>query len=199
MHNKFFAAVTTIVLSLTAALTVSCAAERAKPVIIWTDRPELASYVELFNAQQDSAQAVVVYKSPLVSALPPAKDEKTPDIIIGSWLKDSRLKKNFVPLENVFDQKHLNPSTIYPSLLKYGAVGVHQYLLPVSFNVPLVIFSAKNTDSIPDAYMLTTDVIRDTAASFNAKNDHDIYPTMGFAPSAWNCPRMRRPSSRPTG
>ena len=185
MHNKFFAAVTTIVLSLTAALTVSCAAERAKPVIIWTDRPELASYVELFNAQQDSAQAVVVYKSPLVSALPPAKDEKTPDIIIGSWLKDSRLKKNFVPLENVFDQKHLNPSTIYPSLLKYGAVGVHQYLLPVSFNVPLVIFSAKNTDSIPDAYMLTTDVIRDTAASFNAKNDHDIYTTMGFAPS-WN-------------
>lgn len=162
-----------------------CADRRAKPVIIWTDRAEIASYVELFNAQQPKTRAVVVYKSSLVSALPPARDEKNPDIIIGSWLKDSRLKKNFVPLENLFDQKNLNPTTIYPSLLAYGSVGTHQYLLPVSFNLPLVIFSAKNTDIIPDAYMLTTDVIRDTAAAYNAKNDHDIYTNMGFAPS-WN-------------
>lgn len=179
LHAKL--AITAILLVL--FLTVGCKPPRNKPVIIWTDRPELASYTELFNSTQKSTQAVVVYKSSLVSALPPAKDEEHPDVVIGSWLMNSKLKKNFLPLEALFSLTDINPSTIYPTLLAYGKKGIHQYLLPVSFNLPLVIFSGKNAELIPDAYMLDTDQIRDTAAAFNRKNNHDIYTSMGFAPS----------------
>ncbi|MDE6774364.1 MAG: hypothetical protein K2J14_07035, partial [Treponemataceae bacterium] len=175
----------TIALAFCAALFFGCAADRAKPVVIWTDRAELARYVELFNARQQAERAVVVYKSPLANALPPAKDEDAPDIIIGSWLKDSRLRRHFLPLENLFGGNRLNPDTIYPHLLAYGAAGAHQYLLPVSFNVPLVMFSAKHAERIPDAYMLTPEAIRDVAAAFNAQNSRGIYTNMGFAPS-WN-------------
>lgn len=183
LQNKAVAAVSCIFLVL--CTLTGCNVRREKPIIIWTDRAEIASYVELFNARQTKAQAVVVYKSPLVSALPPAKDEANPDIVIGSWLKDSRLKKNFLPLESLLTPKDINPNTVYPTLLSYGKKGIHHYLLPVGFNLPLVIFSGKNAEQIPDAYMLTTDEIRDTAAAFNTKNEHGIYTNMGFAPS-WN-------------
>ena len=183
LQRKTLTAVSLILLALIAF--TGCMPVRNKPVIIWTDRPEMASYVELFNSQQQGAQAVVVYKSPLVSSIPPAKDEENPDIVIGSWLMDSRLKKNFLPLESLFSLEDINPATIYPTLLAYGKKGIHQYLLPVSFNLPLLIFSSKNMDKLPDAYMLNTDEIRDTAAQFNTKNSHDIYTSMGFAPS-WN-------------
>ena len=181
MQNKLFAAVSLSLLALLAF--TGCVPIRSKPVIIWTDRAEMASYAELFNSQQKKTQAVVVYKSPLISALPPAKDEEHPDVVIGSWLMNSRLKKNFLPLESLFSLTDINPNTIYPTLLAYGKKGIHQYLLPVSFNLPLLIFSSKNVDLLPDAYMLNTDQIRDTAALFNAKNNHDIYTNMGFAPS----------------
>lgn len=174
-----------ITLALCATLFFGCAADRAKPVVIWTDRAELVRYVELFNARQQTERAIVVYKSPLANALPPAKDEDAPDIIIGSWLKDSRLRRHFLPLENLFDGNRLNPDTIYPHLLAYGAAGAHQYLLPVSFNVPLVMFSAKHAERIPDAYMLTPEAIREVAAAFNVQNSRGIYTNMGFAPS-WN-------------
>ena len=179
LHAKF--AITAILLVLLVA--TGCKPPRSKPVIIWTDRPELASYTELFNSHQKDTQAVVVYKSSLINALPPAKDEEHPDVVIGSWLMNSKLKKNFLPLEALFSLTDINPSTIYPTLLAYGKKGIHQYLLPVSFNLPLVIFSGKNAELIPDAYMLDTDQIRDTAAAFNRKNNHDIYTRMGFAPS----------------
>mgnify|MGYP002862168764 CR=1 FL=1 len=153
------------------------------PAVIWTDRPELASYVELFNVSQNKAKAVVVYKSRLANSLPPAKDEARPDVIIGSWLKNVHIKKNFAPLNPLFIKGQFDPDMVYQPLLDYGKSAGRQYLLPLSFNLPVVIFSVRNMQLLPDSYMLTPDEIRDTAAAFNVKNDHDIYTKMGFAPS----------------
>ncbi|MCR5725248.1 MAG: hypothetical protein K6G80_09210 [Treponema sp.] len=167
-------------------LSGACSSRRGAsdhPAVIWTDRPEVASYVELFNASQDKAKAVVVYKERLANSLPPAKDEQRPDVIIGSWLKNGHIKKNFAPLNPLFVKGQLDPSTLYAPLLEYGKSAGRQYLLPLSFNLPVVIFSVRNASLIPDSYMLTPDEIRDTAAAFNVKNSHDIYTQMGFAPS----------------
>jgi len=161
----------------------SCKISKKRTVIIWTDRPEIASYVEYFNVSQDRAKAVAVYKPRLATSLPPANDEESPDVIIGSWLKNSRIRKNFAPLNNLFSEKEIHPDDIYPTLLSYGRANNRQYLLPVSFNLPVVIFSTKNAGLVPESYMLTPDEIRDTAATFNKKNNHDIYTNMGFAPS----------------
>ena len=174
-----------IMTAAAACLFTSCRRSYSKPIIIWTDRAELASYVELFNTSQTRAKAVIVYKTRPVSSLPPAKGEQIPDVIIGSWLKNSRVKKNFMPVDYLFSEQQLNPAIFYEQLLSYGTVNDHQYLLPVSFNVPAVIFSQKNTSLVPENYMLTTDEIQKTAASFNEKNKSGIYTTMGFAPS-WN-------------
>ncbi len=167
------------------ALLSGCKAQYKKPVIIWTDHPELVSYAELFNKTQNDVKAIVIYKEHVASAIPPGKDEDNPDILIGSWLKNSKIRKNFAPLDHLFSELQLNPDTIYQPLLSYGKANDHQYLLPVSFNLPVIIFSNQNKDIIPDDYILTPDQIRDTGTLFNKTTKTGIYTNMGIGPT-WN-------------
>ena len=162
---------------------ISCG--NSSPVVIWTDRPEIVSYVEFFNVAQTKAKAVVVYKEKLASSLPPAKDEQAPDLVIGSFLRNSRIKKNFSSLDRVFGRSKINPSSIYAPLLEYGKVGGGHYLLPVSFNIPTMIFAQKNHDLIEENMLIDSDSIRDSAALFNQKSEHEVFVKMGYAPS-WN-------------
>ncbi|WP_407428148.1 hypothetical protein [Treponema sp.] len=160
---------------------LSCSS--SKPVVIWTDRPEIVSYIEFFNVAQNKSKAVVVYKEKLAASLPPVKDEQNPDIVIGSFLRNSRSKKNFASLDRVFNRRGINPDTIYGPLLEYGKISGRQYLIPVSFNIPTMIFSGKNEKLIGEKVFIDCDEIRDSGAVFNQKSSEDVYVKMGYAPS----------------
>lgn len=164
---------------------ISCSANKDKTVIIWTNNTEIVSYVELFNATHNKTRAVVVYKEEPARALPPSKDEPTPDIIIGPWLKNSSTRKFFSAIDYLFMEKSVSKQQFYPKLLEYGTINDKQYLLPVSFNLPAMIFSRKNETLIGSDHYLDIEQIKDAAASFNVKNTKGIYTAMGFAPS-WN-------------
>lgn len=157
----------------------------SKKIVIWTDRAEVVSCVELFNLSSKNVKAVVVYKENLASALPPAKDEESPDILIGSMLKNSSVKHNFAPLEPVLGRTQVNPESMYSPLLEYGKSGKTQYLLPVSFNVPLVIFDEQKSAFVPESKNLEFSKLGEISAAFNEKNERGIFTKMGFAPS-WN-------------
>lgn len=183
--NKTLSAASSFVFILIASIFSGCRLSSSKEstFIIWTDREEIVSCTELFNSLQEKTKAIVVYKEHLANALPPQRDEIKPDLVIGSWLKNSRTRKLFRPLDSILSKDSVDASTIYPSLLEYGKTGGKQYLLPVSFNLPLVIYSTKNENRIPDKYFLSLDQIRDTAAEFNTVNEDGFYTNMGFAPS----------------
>lgn len=151
--------------------------------IIWTDRPEFVSYTELFNSMQEKTKAIVVYKKNLANSFPIAKDEEKPDLVVGSWLKNERIRKNFRALDSLLSKDKVDSSAIYSSLFKYGQHSGKQFLLPVSFNLPLVIFSTKNENLIENKYTLTLDELRDLGALFNSKNSSGVFTKMGFAPS----------------
>lgn len=172
-----------VLLALLLTFFSSCSNTTQDPVIIWTNRQEFASYVELFNVVQDEVQVIVIYKADPVIALPPAKDELPPDIVIGSWLRNDTTIKQFRPLNYLFTERRINPAVFYPQLLAYGNVQNKQYLLPVSFNLPAMIFATKNTKLVTENHLLTPDQIRDMAAAFNKKNKSQIHTAMGFAPS----------------
>ena len=153
-----------------------------KRIVIWTSCREFAQYIELFNRQHKNNCAILVYKDNPALSLPPAKDENPPDIIIGSWLRTDSPQKSFKSLDYLFDTKKLTSGVFYPQLLTAGRRKKVQYLLPVSFNLPAVVFSKNNKDLIPDSYTLSLEQLRQTAASFNEKNNKGAFTKIGFTP-----------------
>ena len=136
----------------------------------------------MFNRQHKDNCAILVYKENPALSLPPAKDENPPDIIVGSWLRTDAPQKNFKSLSYLFDTKKLTSDIFYPQLLDSGKRKKVQYLLPVSFNLPAVIFSTDNKELIPENYNLSLEQIRQTASAFNEKNKKDAYTKIGFTP-----------------
>lgn len=163
-------------------LAVSCS-DSSTPLVLWTENAELASYTELFNTAQNDFQVIVEYKKNPYGALPPAKDEKKPDIIIGSSHRDNAACQYLLPLDYLFKEQNLAKDDFYQPLVEMGFSQDRQYMLPISFNMPAVIFSKENDTLIPDQYSLSLDELRDAAVSFNTQKDNGLYTRMGFAPS----------------
>ena len=172
--------------SIITALSIffsSCKSKEIKPVIIWTDNTTIASYAELYNSTHKDAKVVVAYKKEPAHSIPPQKDETPPDIIIGPWLKNSSTRKYFSPLEILFDENNIKRENFYTQVLNYGIVNEKQYLIPISFNLPTIIFSKKNESLIQENHFLNLDQIKTYAGNFNQKNKNGSYIAMGFAPS----------------
>lgn len=183
LTKKVVAVVFTITATAFAMISCSLSSERKNPIVIWTDNEELASYVELFNATHD-AQAVIAYKRETLRALPPAKDEQIPDLVIASELKTQNVKKYFSPVEFMFGEHKINKADFYSKLLEYGAHKGTQYLLPVSFNLPAIAFSKNNSSYITDDHIIMLEEIKSASAKFTEKDSKgSTYISMGYAPS----------------
>ena len=166
MRRFFFAAI------LLAAFSILCSCDETEQsrIIIWTSSAEFAQYTELFNFTHPGSNAVIVYKENPAQELPPAKDELPPDIVIGSWLCTDKTQKQFKSLDYLFDRQTISSSMFYSQLLEAGKIRKTQYLLPVSFNLPAVIFSNANDSLITENYTLTLDQIKSIGYSYNEKN-----------------------------
>lgn len=151
-------------------------------VVIWTSNSEFAQYVELFNRTHQDNRAILVYKENPALSLPPARDELKPDLIVGSWLRTDTPQKNFKSLDYLFDTKNLTSDIFYQQLLESGKSKRVQYLLPVSFNLPAIIFSTENKDLVTDSYTLTPEQIRQIAAGYNKKDKKENFTRIGFTP-----------------
>ncbi|MDR2729502.1 MAG: hypothetical protein LBB81_01220 [Treponema sp.] len=159
-------------------LLVSCG--EIKTAQIWTDRPELAVYCEYFNSVQNQYKVSVKYYE-----FPEAELEKTnniPDIIAGSWLKNSRTGSLFSSIDDIFGAKKLSRSIFYPRLLAIGRIQRNQYLLPVSFNIPALIFSKDREQDMPNSFTIDFDEIKNMGKDYNVES-RGAYTRMGFSPS----------------
>jgi ABC-type glycerol-3-phosphate transport system substrate-binding protein len=87
-----------------------------------------------------------------------------------------------VPLDKLFRKNALTKESFYSSLLDLGAIEGKQYLLPVSFNIPALIFASANSRLPSDPFTISLDEIRRLGAAFN-RESRGIYARMGFSPS----------------
>ncbi len=165
---------------LVAAMFASCANGDDGITVIWTNQAEFASYAELFNASQSRYQVVVEYKeNPSGDLL--ASDREIPDLIIGPWLKNEKTRARLKPLDYLFTELRISSGRFYKPLLDLGNVRGQQYLLPVSFNLPAVIFSTDMKDLVTQDFSLSLDEIKAIGSEFNEKNEKN-YVKMGFSP-----------------
>ncbi|MCL2444112.1 MAG: extracellular solute-binding protein [Treponema sp.] len=164
---------------LIAVLSISC--KESKTAIIWTDRPEIALYGEYFNNAQNQYKVSIRYFDFPASEL--GKGD-SPDIVIGSWLKTSSASTNFKSLDNLFGAKKLSYDIFYPRLLAIGKIDNTQYFLPVSFNIPALIFSSDREQTLSNQFTIDFDELKTLSKNFNTVS-RGTYTRMGFSP-LWN-------------
>jgi ABC-type glycerol-3-phosphate transport system substrate-binding protein len=166
-------------LFLLAVVFVSCGDN--KTAQLWTDRPEFALYGELFNTVQNQYKVAVKYIEFPAMEL---NRQNKPDIIVARWLKNASTGSHFKSMDNLFGNKKLSRSIFYPRLLAVGRIDRNQYLLPVSFNIPALIFSKNRERYISNQFTIDFDEIKKLSKEYNTIS-RGVYTRMGFSP-LWN-------------
>ena len=166
---------------LTLASLVSCAFGSSNTVILWTDRPEFAIYAEYFNSDQEKYKVEVrFYDSPAQKLI---DEEEFPDIVAASWLKSASVRSYFKRLDNLFSKDGLPRSDFYPRLLSLGNIDGRQYLLPVNYNIPAMVFARDFTQSPSNPFTIEMEEVKERGKAFNIIRN-GIYTRMGFTPSS---------------
>jgi ABC-type glycerol-3-phosphate transport system substrate-binding protein len=155
---------------------------RAQTVTLWTDRSDFAIYVDYFNSSQDLYKVEVRYFDSLAQEL--TKTSVYPDIVAGSWLKSAATRSLFLPLEKLFKKRVLSADDFYPRLLALGRIDERQYLLPVAFNIPALIFARENGNLLSNPFTIGLEETKELGREFNTETN-GTYTRMGFSP-AWN-------------
>jgi ABC-type glycerol-3-phosphate transport system substrate-binding protein len=161
-------------------LFISCNGNRTAE--IWTDRPEFAIYAEYYNTVQNQYKVSIRYREFPTQGL--QLSGNIPDIIVGSWLKNSLTDEYFRALDNLLTLKKLYGIEFYPKLLETGKIEKNQYLLPVSFNIPALIFSKNRNRELSSSFTVDFNEIKNLSKSYNAET-RGAYTRMGFSP-LWN-------------
>jgi hypothetical protein len=139
----------------------------------------MAQYVEMFNAEHSGYRIEAVYQADVAKALVERKAK--PSLVAGRRLKASSLRFAFLSLDRMFTDLRLNQSAFYPDLLKLGKQEGRQVLLPVSFNLPVVLFLRENESLVKTGFFLSVDDIRSLGKSYNQMQG-GAYVRMGFSP-----------------
>jgi ABC-type glycerol-3-phosphate transport system substrate-binding protein len=163
----------------------------SEAAVLWTDRPEFTVYAELFNHSQNRYKVEVRYlESPSgeLAALNNDRDAVYPDIVIGSWLKSASTRSLFKTLDSLLDQEKstnsIDSGSFYGRLLELGRIDGAQYLLPVSFNIPALVFNRENAGLLDDFFTIDLSKIEALGGAYNTGNGA-AWTRMGFSPS-WN-------------
>jgi hypothetical protein len=169
-------------LLLTLLTLASCGGEGKKALVLWTDRPEFAIYAEHFNSAQDLYKAEVRYVDSVAQEFTRAGEY--PDIAVGSWLKSAAARTFFSPLEGLFKNETLNEDDFYPKLLALGRIENRQHLLPVSFNIPALVFARDKGSLVSNPFTIGLEETKKLGMEYNQETG-GVYSRMGFSP-AWN-------------
>lgn len=158
----------------------SCQNQGNRPAVLWTDRPEFALYAEYFNAAQDRYKVEVRYfESP---ALELENSSRHPDIVVSTSLKNTSTRVYFKSLDWHFTNKSFSKASFYSRLLAMGEVDGSQYLLPVSFNAPVIIFARDKAELLSSPFIVGFDEMKKLSKGFN-KESNGVYTRMGFSPT----------------
>jgi len=159
---------------------ISCSSGDKKTAILWSDRPEFAFYGEHFNTVQNQYRIVTRYYDFPAQKL--KESGANPDIVVGSWLKGVSVRVFFRPLDKLHQGKAPFQHDFYPRLLSLGNVEGKQYLLPVAFNAPMVVFARDKGEQLSNPFTVGFDEMKKLGKNYNVQT-RGVYTKMGFSPS----------------
>ena len=163
-----------------AAILLLDACGGGETAVLWTDRPETALYAQYYNAAQDVYKIEARFIESPAAQL--AESGEKPDIVIASFLNNAKAMSFFEDLRFLFSKSTLNEDAFYPALLEMGRRGKRQVLLPVSFNLPAVVFAPRSGVEPKSPFMLELDEIKEAALAYNRKDSAGAWTRLGFSP-----------------
>lgn len=170
-----------LLIGLVVGLT-GCRGRSASNVVLWAHRVDVAAVVELYNAGDRPYKVEMRYVPDPATALEDAA--VPPDIIIADSIANEEVAGYFSPLGNLLERGPVARTVFYRELLQGGRIGGRQRLLPLSYDLPAIIFRyGSENDDLPE-FTLHMDRIRDEAAAFNQLND-ERFVRLGLSPR-WN-------------
>lgn len=171
-----------VILFVLASGLCGCSLFNNGTVSLYTNRKDIVAYAEAFNAAQDSHRLELHFKEFPAESI--ERDEISPDLIIASFIAGKTDLNKFRPLDRLINERRINGSSFYPGLLSLGRHDKQQVLLPISFDLPAVMFDTSIPGEESSAFSLNLEKIRSLAAAFN-QQEKGRYTAMGFSPR-WN-------------
>lgn len=164
-------------MAFSAAAVFSCANSSA--ATIWTDTPIVAFYAAAFNESQSRFKIEVKYRDDIANVLSLEKEQ--PALVIGRYLKNSDARRHFQPIDYLFGEMIIDKTAFYPTLLSLGNIDGRQLLLPLSFNMPLILYRGDVPKPAKDNFVVSPDELMEAAAGFNAQGRQG-FARMGYSP-----------------
>ncbi len=144
-------------------LATSCQASTHVSTL-WTNVPEVAGYVEKFNGEQKQWQILVEYQAhparQLLATGPKA------DLVIASGLNSKEVRSTLTSMSFLFERGGITKAQFYPSLLASGSDGDTPLLIPLSFDLPILVFRRGALEN-PDGLILSFSAVQHDSKSFN--------------------------------
>ena len=149
--------------------------------ILWTNIPEVAAYVEIFNASQTDYRVELVYaESP--GDYYRLSSESAPDIVISEDLASNSIIPAFEALDKIIEDGLFDPTGLYPDLYSLGCRDGVPYVLPVSFNIPAVMYKQDSVLTETDSILISPEELKTESEAFNSRSS-DRFRVLGFDPS----------------
>jgi len=162
-----------------AILLSSCSSPEQNTAILWTNQPEFAAYVESFNAHQSRYRVMLVYKANPAAAL--STSNMQPDVVVGEYLRSQRVRRYFSSLNGLMAPDRIDPAQFYPGALKATAWGGDQLFLPVSFDLPAIVFLKGAIPADKDTFFVSLAELGELAKGYNELAD-GAFTRVGFSP-----------------
>jgi hypothetical protein len=136
--------------------------------------------VERFNVIRDDFKVELLYsESPSQSVL----DGAQADVVIGEWLASPKIIDRFESTADIVKPGRIDPNRFYSGLISMGSKDNRPVLIPLSFDLPAVVFMSAPSMDIPPMFM-PLELMRSMSGRFNVKG-RSGYTAMGFSP-LWN-------------
>lgn len=170
---KILPKVRVTVLFLIIVTLFSCT-NRPETIHILTDRKELASAVEIYDAADDGI-ILTIRHVPIIDA--GIIENENPDLIIGSELNSPEIVDLLRPVKKQFP--------VYRALTVPVDSKGQSYLIPLSFEMPLIMGKRSVMSGLPDPMIVRPEDLRIAALPGRKTNDDGRLTQLGFSPD-WN-------------
>ncbi|MFW5712028.1 MAG: hypothetical protein ACOCZA_08770 [Spirochaetota bacterium] len=162
-----------VLLSAGVVLLSGCPSEKQTTAVLCTNRPEFTSYVELFNSAQDEYRLIISYHDTPRRNLS-RNSECEFDLIIDSHLNSQQYLNQLASLENLFIDKQLEPDRFYAVPLEQGRFDNQQVLLPISFQIPGLMFHTDRQLPDQDSFLIDIEQVKSLNEEFSVSTEKGL-------------------------